>query len=110
LIGGNMKSLDAAKNPVIGQVSLGVIRQKRIYINQVQVSPWNYLDPKFNDCAIGEEAVLRSDYQTIFGNGAVVPTRPLMVGTTIVGYYPSSKRCTDCSLYASKLKPSFWID
>ena len=110
LIGGNMKSLDAAKNPVIGQVSLGVIRQKRIYINQVQVSPWNYLDPKFNDCVIGEEAILAIDYQKIFGNGAVVPTRPLMVGTTIVGYYPSSKRCTDCSLYASKLKPSFWID
>jgi hypothetical protein len=110
LIGGNIKSLDAAKSPVIGQVSLGVIRQKRIYINQVQVSPWNYLDPKFNDCVIGEEAILAKDYQAIFGNGAVVPTRPLMVGTTIVGYYPSSKRCTDCSLYASKLKPTFWID
>jgi len=110
LIGGNIKSLDAAKNPVIGQVSLGVIRQKRIYINQVQVSPWNYLDPKFNDCVIGEEAVLAIDYQKIFGNGAVVPTRPLMVGTAIIGYYPSSKKCTDCSLYASKLKPTFWID
>ncbi len=110
LIGGNMKSLDVAKNPVIGQVSLGVIRQKRIYINQVEVSPWSYLDPKFNDCVIGEEAVLAKDYQTIFGNGAVVPARPLMAGTTIIGYYPSSKRCTDCSLYASKLKPSFWID
>jgi hypothetical protein len=110
LIGGNMKSLDAAKNPVIGQVSLGVIRQKRIYINQVEVSPWNYQDPKFNDCVIGEEVVLAKDYQTIFGNGAVVPARPLMAGTTIIGYYPSSKRCTDCSLYASKLKPSFWID
>ena len=110
LIGGNIKSLDAAKNPVIGQVSLGVIRQKRIYINQVQVSPWNYLDPKFNDCVIGEEAILAIDYQKIFGNGAVVPARPLMVGTTIVGYYPSSKRCTDCTLYASKTKPSFWKD
>ncbi len=110
LIGGNIKSLDAAKNPVIGQVSLGVIRQKRVYINLAEVSPWNYLDPKFNDCVIGEEAVLRSDYQTIFGSGAVVPARPLMVGTTIIGYYPSSKRCTDCSLYASKTKPSFWID
>ena len=110
LIGGNIQSLDAAKNPVIGQVSLGVIRQKRIYINQVQVSPWNYLDPKFNDCTIGEDAVLAKDYQTIFGNGAVVPTRPLMVGTTIIGYYPSPKKCTDCSLYASKLKPTFWID
>jgi hypothetical protein len=110
LIGGNIKSLDAAKSPVIGQVSLGVIRQKRIYINQVQVSPWNYLDPKFNDCVIGEEVVLAKDYQTIFGNGAVVPARPFMVGTSIVGYYPSSRRCTDCSLYASKLKPTFWID
>ncbi len=110
LIGGNIKSLDAAKNPVIGQVSLGVIRQKRVYINLTEVSPWNYLDPKFNDCAIGDEAVLRSDYQVIFGNGAVVPARPLMVGTTIVGYYPSSKRCTDCTLYASKTKPSFWKD
>ena len=110
LIGGNIKSLDAAKNPVIGQVSLGVIRQKRIYINQVEVSPWNYLDPKFNDCVIGEEAILAIDYQKIFGNGAVVPTRPLMAGTTIIGYYPSSRKCTDCSLYASKLKPSFWTD
>jgi hypothetical protein len=110
LIGGNIKSLDAAKSPVIGQVSLGVIRQKRIYINQVQVSPWNYLDPKFNDCVIGEEVVLAKDYQVIFGNGAVVPARPLMAGTAIIGYYPSTKRCTDCSLYASKLKPSFWVD
>lgn len=110
LIGGNIKSLDASKSPVIGQVSLGIIRQKRVYINLAEVSPWNYLDPKFNDCVIGEEAVLRSDYQTIFGSGAVVPARPLMVGTTIIGYYPSSKRCTDCSLYASKTKPSFWID
>jgi hypothetical protein len=74
------------------------------------VSPWNYLDPKFNDCVIGEEVVLAKDYQTIFGNGAVVPARPFMVGTSIVGYYPSSRRCTDCSLYASKLKPIFWID
>ena len=110
LIGENIKSLDAAKSPVIGQVSLGVIRQKRIYINQVQVSPWNYLDPKFNDCVIGEEVVLAKDYQVIFGNGAVVPARPLMAGTAIIGYYPSTKRCTDCSLYASKLKPSFWVD
>lgn len=110
LIGGNIKGLDATKRPVIGQVSLGVIRQKRLYINLADVSPWNYLDPKFNDCVIGADPVYAKDYQTIFGSGAVVPTRGLMVGTTIVAYYPSSKRCTDCSLYASKLKPPFWVD
>lgn len=110
LIGGNIKSLDAAKSPVIGQVSLGVVRQKRVYINFLEVLPWDYLDPRFNDCVIGLDPVFRTDYQTIFGSGAVVPARPLMVGTTIVGYYPSSKRCTDCTLYASKIKPSFWKD
>lgn len=110
LIGGNIKSLGGDKYPVIGQVSLGVVRQKRIYIDFAEVIPWNYIDPAFNDCAIEDEAVMAKDYQTIFGNGAVVPTRPLMVGTTIVGYYPSSKRCTDCSLYASKLRPTFWVD
>jgi hypothetical protein len=110
LIGGNIKSLGGDKYPVIGQVSLGVVRQKRIYIDFAEVIPWNYIDPAFNDCAIEDEAVMAKDYQTIFGNGAVVPTRPLMVGTTIVGYYPSSKRCTDCSVYASKLRPAFWVD
>ena len=110
LIGGNIISLDPARNPVLGQVSLGVIRQKRIFINLQEVSPWNYLDPTFNDCVIAEEVVLKKDYDATFGNGAVVPARAFMVGTTIVGYYPSSKRCTDCTLYASKLKPSFWVD
>ena len=110
LIGGNIKSLDDANSPVLGQVSLGVIRQQRVYINLEDVSPWNYLNPEFNDCTIGEDAVLAKDYESTFGNGAVVPARPLMVGTSIVGYFPTSKRCTDCTLYASPLKPSFWID
>jgi hypothetical protein len=110
LIGGNIKSLGGDKNPVIGQVSLGVVRQKRIYIDFSEVLPWNYLDPSFNDCAIGQEAVYAKDYQTVFGNGGVVPVRALMEGTTIVAYYPSSPRCTDCTLYASKIRPSFWVD
>jgi hypothetical protein len=110
LIGGNIKSQDSSNQPVIGQVSLGVIRQKRIFINLSDVSPWNYIDPKFNDCVIGEEAVLRANYQAAFGNGSVVPVRELMQGTTIIGYFPSSRRCTDCTLYASPVKPEFWED
>jgi hypothetical protein len=110
LIGGNIKSLDNTSSPVIGQVSLGVVRQKRIYINRSEVSPWNYIDPRFNDCVIGEVAVLRAAYPETFGNGATVPTRELMQGTTIIGYFPSSSRCTDCRLYASPIRPDFWKD
>lgn len=110
LISGNIKSLDNAQNPVIGQVSLGVIRQKRIYVNLDQVSPWNYLDPDFNDCSIGIEPIYAVDYQVIFGNGEVVPARGLMVGTAIVAYYPTDRRCADCTLYASPRVPDFWED
>jgi hypothetical protein len=110
LIGGNIKSLGGDKNPVLGQVSLGVVRQKRIYIDFEKVTPWNYIDPSFNDCVIGQDAVFARDYQAVFGNGGVVPVRALMEGTAIVAYFPSSPRCTDCSLYASKLKPAFWVD
>lgn len=102
LIGGNIKSLDNASDPVIGQVSLGVVRQKRIYINLQDVSPWNYVDPEFNDCIIEEEPVFIQDYQTKFGGGEIVPVRGLMQGTTIVAYYPSTRRCTDCTLYADR--------
>ena len=110
LISGNIKSLDGDLNPVIGQVSLGVVRQKRIYINLDQVTPWNYQDPEFNDCSIGEVPIYRVEYQAIFGNGAVVPAREFMVGTTIVAYYPTDRRCSDCTLYASPVVPDFWED
>lgn len=108
LIGGNIYSLDDSKTAVIGQVSMGVVRQKRIYVDLEDVSPWGYVDPQFNDCVIGEEAVMRNDYATIFGNGTIVPARELMVGTTIVGYYPADRKCVDCTLYATRGLPDFW--
>lgn len=110
LIGGNIQSLDHPNTPVIGQVSMGVVKQKRIYINLSEVSPWNYLDPAFNDCVIEQEPVFSADYKTKFGDGSTLPARELMQGTTIVAYYPTSRRCADCTLYASRVKPDFWKD
>jgi hypothetical protein len=110
LIGGNIQSLDNSSRPVIGQVSLGVVRQWRIYINLADVSPWNYIDPRFNDCVVSQEEVYRVNYASTFGNGSIVPARPLMAGTTIVAYYVTDRRCADCTLYASKVKPEFWKD
>jgi hypothetical protein len=109
-ITGNIRSLDNPATPVVGQVSMGVTKQRRIYINLTDVSPWGYRDPEFNDCVIGEEAVMTSMYKSVFGNGSVVPARELMSGTTIIGYYPTARRCSDCTLYASPIVPDFWED
>lgn len=107
-ISGNIRAVDDSGIAVLGQVSMGVTKQRRIYINLTDVSPWGYSDPEFNDCVIGEEAVGISDYESIFGSGFVVPARELMAGTTIVGYYPTARRCSDCTLYASPIVPDFW--
>lgn len=107
-ISGNIRSFDTPGTPVVGQISMGVIRQRRVYVNNVDVRPWNYRDPEFNDCVIGEDPVLIPSYQAVFGSGFIVPARELMVGTTIVGYFPSDRRCSDCTLYASPIVPDFW--
>lgn len=112
LIGGNVYSVDDQSIPVIGQVSLGVVRERRIYINLTDVSPWGYLDPQFNNCIIEQEAVLKEFYDPIFTNPEVLPARPLIPpgGTVILGYFATDKRCADCTLYASRVKPDFWED
>ncbi|RIW18844.1 DUF4249 domain-containing protein [Algoriphagus lacus] len=109
-ISGNIKSVGDSGIPVVGQISMGVVKQRRIYINLTDVSPWGYLDPEFNDCAIGLEEVRSQNYKTAFGDGSVLPARGLMEGTTIVAYYPVDRRCADCTLYASRVKPDFWED
>lgn len=112
LIRGNIFGVDDADMPVVGQVSLGVVRDKRLYIDLVDVSPWNYLDPEFNDCLIELDSVLARYYDPIFVSGAVIPARPYIPpgGTVILGYFPTSRRCADCTLYASPIKPDFWED
>ncbi|MFN3998276.1 DUF4249 domain-containing protein [Algoriphagus sp.] len=107
-ITGNIRSLDNPATPVVGQISMGVIKQKRIYINLSDVSPWGYRDPQFNNCVIGEDLVLIPAYQAVFGSGGVLPGRELMEGTTIIGYFPVDRRCADCTLYASPIVPDFW--
>ena len=107
-ITGNIKSMDDTSVPVVGQVSMGVTQQRRIYINLTDVSPWNYRDPEFNDCVISQDSVLIPGYQSIFGNGATLPARALMAGTSIIGYFTTDRRCADCTLYASPIVPDFW--
>lgn len=109
-ISGNIRAIDDSGIAVLGQISMGVIKQRRVYINLIDVSPWGYRDPEFDDCVIGLEPVLLSNYQSVFGSGAVLPARELMVGTTIIGYYPTDRRCADCTLYASPVVPDFWED
>jgi hypothetical protein len=109
-ISGNIQAVGSSGRPVVGQISMGVVKQRRIYINSTEVLPWGYLDPEFNDCVVGQDSIPIVDYPVIFGNGSVLPARALMVGTAIIAYFPTDRRCADCTLYASPTVPDFWED
>jgi hypothetical protein len=113
LISGNIVSWDGDR-PVIGQVTLGVIRQKRIYIDREEVSPWPYRNDLFDGCLIEPEPVLigTSEFNFLFGGGKYLPARPYTPegSTKVLGYFAIEERCGDCSLYADLTVPDFWED
>lgn len=112
IIGGNIYKEGDRKLLVVGYVSLGIVRQKRIFIDQKDVLPWGFNDPVFDDCTISTDPIFvgSAQYFSEFGTGAVLPARGLMEGTTIVAYYTASRRCSDCTLYADRERPDFWED
>lgn len=112
IITGNLHLEGDENQPVVGFISLGVIKQVRLYIDQKDVIPWGFNDPEFDDCSISLEPVYigTPQYFSDFGTGAILPARELMEGTTIVAYYTSTRRCSDCTLYGNRVKPDFWVD
>lgn len=116
IISGNIFSID--KNiPVVGQVNLGVVRQKRIYINRQEIAPWPYVEDLLAGCFVYPDPILIGtfDYFQFFQYGTFLPALPYTgdgqsPSVGILGYYAIEKRCGDCSLYADITKPDFWED
>lgn len=111
IISGNIHSMDGTSRAV-GYVSIGVVRQERIFIENNEVRPWFFSDPEFDDCFISQDALYIGTevFNNAFGGSGVSPVRGLMEGTTTVGYYYAPTRCVDCTLYGSSEKPDFWIE
>jgi hypothetical protein len=116
LISGNIHS-NGGNRPSVGQVNIGKVQQRRIYINRTDVIPWNYSNEIFDGCVIdGTLLVIGSDELHFWlGSEVYLPARPVLgdgpvTGNDVIGYHPIATRCGDCTLYASRVKPDFWED
>ncbi|WP_268034236.1 DUF4249 domain-containing protein [Algoriphagus sp. PAP.12] len=111
IISGNIHAKNGDSRAV-GYVSIGVVRQERIFVENSEVRPWFFSDPEFDDCFVSQDALtIGTDiFNSTFGGSGVSPVRELMQGTTIVGYYYAPTRCVDCTLYGTNEKPDFWIE
>jgi hypothetical protein len=112
VIGGNFKLEGNPDKPVIGFVSLGIVRQERIYIDRMDILPWDYNDPEFDDCFISPDTVFLNpaQLQATFASGALLPARSVPGPMGPIGYYSTPRRCADCTLYADRKRPEFWED
>ncbi len=109
---GNIHNSKNASEPVIGFITVTNPQSKRIFITPDELPP--YLVAKYPyDCQ--EQSAFYNDHtgndvQTILINPPLtdIPTGPIYVGTTLVGYGYSTPFCVDCTLRGTKTKPSFW--
>ncbi len=110
LIQSNISSLTDPEENVIGFVSMGQSAEKRIYINVADVFPWPFFIPEYEFCQIENDTTFISAYSRKFSSGNLIPARPIMSGTTTIGYLGAPVACTDCTLRGSNVRPDFWED
>ena len=109
-IGGNITNDQNPDLPVVGYISLGTVKQKRFFIDVREVVPWRAEDPAYYDCFIEQDTVLKADYDQSFRSGNFVPVTPIIPDGSIspIGYQGAIRRCTDCTLRGTNVKPNFW--
>jgi hypothetical protein len=109
-ITGNVTKDEDPEAAVIGHVSLGVIQQRRLFIGVQDVSPWvNDLKDYF-DCELDADTVSASGFEERFGTGVKFPAMAVYPENSSVpiGYRAALRRCVDCTLRGSNVKPDFW--
>lgn len=111
-IGGNIKNDLDPEVPVVGYVSLGTVKQKRLFIEVREVIPWRAVEPDYYSCFIEPDTVLQADYGQNFSSGSFVPVVPIIPDGAIspIGFQGAIRRCTDCTLRGTNVKPDFWED
>lgn len=110
-IGGNIKNDQNPDAPVVGFVSLGTVKQERLWIDFRDVIPWTKLDvPDYFGCIVEPDTILIKDYEVAFKSGGYMPAVPIFCDTCYdpIGFQKAERRCVDCTLRGSNVKPDFW--
>ncbi|NVJ87646.1 MAG: DUF4249 domain-containing protein [Algoriphagus sp.] len=112
LIGGNIKQDQNSDVPVIGQVSLGVVKQRRLFIDIREVAPWRADVEEYFGCVTAPDTVLVANYDSYFRSGGNIPTTPVFLenGFVPIGYRYSQASCVDCTRRGTNVRPEFWED
>jgi hypothetical protein len=109
---GNMLNDQDPEATVIGFVSMGLVQRRRMFIGVQEVSPWVNDLEAYYDCELDTDLTTSIDFEAVFASGQKYPAKALYrEGTSdILGYYAALRRCVDCTLRGTNVRPDFWED
>jgi Domain of unknown function (DUF4249) len=101
---GNIHAVGDPAEPVLGFVMASSLNTKRIFIDHLDVLPWNY------QAHCEEKIIVPLDsLKEFFGNGVYIPITQYSPGGLVKGYYGGTSNCVDCTLAGGvNKKPDFW--
>ncbi|WP_373396898.1 DUF4249 family protein [Algoriphagus halophilus] len=71
-IGGNIKNDQNPNAPVVGYLSLGTVKQRRLFIGFQDILPWPRLDvPEYFGCIAEQDTILVEEYESAFMSGGI---------------------------------------
>ncbi|WP_207431248.1 DUF4249 domain-containing protein [Sabulibacter ruber] len=102
---GNIHSVSAPSEPVIGFINISSVTEKRIFVSRSEL-PLNWGSPRMF-CTL--DTVLLGEESTHFNGGYNIPIHELLTETNVlIGYASASRPCGDCRVYGVNVKPDFW--
>jgi len=108
-VSSNIYHVENPDIPVIGYISAGISREKELYINRDEVSPWRTVIGDYQGCLIDTVAI--ADYDQKFGQSEYVPLYEDCETFPCSGFFASTTRCTDCRIRGgTTTKPDYWKD
>ncbi|MEN2283842.1 DUF4249 domain-containing protein [Algoriphagus sp. SE2] len=112
-IGGNFKNDQDSGAPVVGYLSLGTVKQRRLWIDFRDVIPWGVAEVEdYFGCIAEPDTVFIPDYEVAFRTGSYMPAVPIFCDNCYdpIGFLKAERRCVDCTLRGTNVKPDFWED
>ncbi len=118
-ITGNIHCVTHPETPVLGYISVSLIRSHRIFIdhNNIALYTPNYIPPP-DSSACKSKGILFAPlnsydqrFNNVFANGDFIPVTDLGLNGVLLGYVYAPKECVDCRLkspFGTTAKPLFW--
>lgn len=102
---GNVINVKNPSEPVLGFISVGEVKSKRIFISKAEIPVWR-VESKI-ECAAPD--TIPSNQANIFSNPNYVPLEEIFSPSgTVIGYSSTARNCGDCTIRGTNRRPDFW--